>query len=244
MNTPEQFTPPLGAAPTEQSATVRTKLLRVFTFTVAIGSVVVLLAGAIVLFADWFSKYHFTRQWQQVSATFGGCVLLATALLIPSIRQLSRLLLSITGVLLLSAVWDSLDGLQQFLPIVSLLLWFWAAIYIYTLAKIQQAKNLSIIRRQLTVSLGLIVIMLYLGAAIYYIIINRMVGLVNVNSHPLYGFGIIIATLLQWLGGIYPYTNTLTGKVRVCSHCSLRNIRERSVCKRCGAALGAIEEVR
>lgn len=213
-------------------------LSRVLAFLTIVGGAVFLVTGAAVFIADWFSDYHFVRLWQQSSAFLGGTALLTAALLASSMLAVSRVLLSITGLLLLFAFWDSLDGAQQFLPTVSILLWLWAAIYIYILAEIWRTNEITTIRQKLAVGLSLLTISLYLGAAMYYIIINHTVGLVRIIGHPLYGSGIIFATILRWMGGIAPNTKSLKGKARVCNNCGLRNIPERSNCKRCGAALG------
>ena len=81
----------------ESRAVIRTSIATV-------GGLVALLSGAFALLTDWLVGWHLTRPWLQVSATFGGVLLLLGAALIPTLARTRRLVMSVGGLLLLLAV--------------------------------------------------------------------------------------------------------------------------------------------
>jgi hypothetical protein len=215
----------------------------ILTVIVTVGGLLALVSGALVVLADWLVGWHLTRPWLQVSATFGGVLLLLGAALVPTLPRARRLLMSVGGLLFLLAVADSLNGTQDFLPLVTMLLLTWAFSYADTTAQLLQAKRPATLRRQVAVGLGILATTAYLGTATYYFSINLTSAPVIIDHHPLFAFGIVMLMVLGWVGDIPPYGGPLTGAIRICATCGLRNIKERQTCKRCGTRLGLIEHV-
>jgi hypothetical protein len=169
--------------------------------------------------------------------------LVVAAALVPTIARPRRIIMCGGALVLLLAVLDSLDGRQDILPSIVILLTVWALIYADTTIELLQAGRPTTLRRWLAISLGIVSTIGYLGAAGYYLIVNATVVLVDSDHHPLFGVAIVLSTLLRWLGEIPPYGGPLTGSVRICAACGLRNIPERQTCKRCQTPLGPVEHV-
>jgi hypothetical protein len=227
-------------APTRHT---HTQISRALVFIGVLGGIFLLVTGVIVLLLDWFSNYHLTQTWQQASGAFSGTLLLAAAFLVASLKHYVRILFGSTGLLLLIAFFDSLDGAQDIIPSISIPLWFWAALNISTTIEISRKSDISRVRQRVALSLGLVTIVVYLGTALCYVLVTLFVSPVRVDRHPLSGLGIVLSTLLSWVGGVRSDTTPLRGKVRICDTCGLRNIPERRTCKRCAAQLGSVEIV-
>ena len=215
----------------------------ILTTVVSVWGIFLLASGAFVLLADWLAGWQLTRPWLQVSATVSGILLLVGVAMLPTLLGVRRLLMAVGGLLLLLAVADSLDGQQDFLPQVTIFLTAWAFSYAETTTQLLQMDRPRSTRRWLAVCLGILATAAYLATAGYYFVVNLTTAPVVVDHHPLYGFGIVISLLLGVVGEIHPYGGPLTGKVRICAACGLRNIPERQICKRCRAELGPVEYI-
>ena len=215
----------------------------IFTAIATVGSLLVLASGALVVLADWLVGWHLTRPWLQVIATCTGVLLLLGAALVPTLARARRLVMSVGGIMLLLAAADSLEGKQDFLPLVTVLLLVWALCYADTSAQLLQAGRPAAPRRRVAAGLGILATTAYLGTATYYFIVNLTSAPVTIDNHPLFAFGLAILVVLGWVGELPPYGGPLTGAVRVCAACGLRNIKERQTCKRCGARLGPVGHV-
>jgi hypothetical protein len=229
-NTPVPAAPPPKAVP-------------LFTTIATVGAVIILAAGAFVLLGDWLAGWHLTRPWLQLSAAFVGVMLLITVVRVPTMTRPRRLVVCAGGMLLILAVLDSLDGQQDVLPLIVVLLSIWALGYADTTAQLVATGRPTTRRRWFAVTIGILSTLVYLGAASYYGTVNLIIAPVNIDHHPLFAFGIVIATFLRWVGELEPYGGPLTGAIRICPSCGLRNIRERTTCKRCGTRLGSVEHV-
>jgi hypothetical protein len=238
-STPPKSLPPIPVQPPAASGSRAAILATIAT----VGSLLVLVSGALVVLADWLAGWHLTRPWLQVSAICTGVLLLLGAALVPTLARARRLVMSVGGVLLLLAAADSLDGKQDFLPLVTVLLLIWALCYADTIAQLLQADRPAAPRRRMAAGLGILATTAYLGTATYYFIVNLTSAPVTVDHHPLFAFGAVILMVLGWVGELPPYGGPLTGAVRICAACGLRNIVERQTCKRCGARLGPVEYV-
>jgi hypothetical protein len=206
------------------------------------GILIVLVTGAVVGLGNWLAGWHLTRPWLQLSATFVGMLLLA-GVFVPTIARPRRIILGVGSLLLLCAVGDSLDRRQDILPLLVVLLTAWALMYADTTAQLFQSGRPTTARRWLAAGLGVVSTAVYLSVASYYFVINATTTPVSIENHLLYAFGAVILILLNWVGEIGPYSHSLTGPVRICASCGLRNIVERQTCKRCGTRLGSIEHV-
>lgn len=200
-------------------------------------------AGILALLVDWFTTTQLVRLWLQCTASILGVVLLVVAVVLRSQPWLRRLILVGGGLVLLLAVLDSLNGRQDWLPRGVVLLSVWALLFADRCLRLLEAAQPRSRRRWLAIGLAALATMVYGGVAGYYIFVHRTIAPVELRQHFLFGAGLMIATLVSWLGGLDRSPQRLTGKVEVCPACGLRNIAERTVCKRCRAPLGATNEV-
>src|SRR6266516_242672 len=155
-NHPPASTPPESAhsIPVQPPA-ASGSLALVLTAIAGVGSLLVLVSGALALLTDWLVGWHLTRPWLQVSATFGGVLLLVGAAILPTLARARRLVMSVGGLLLLLAVADSVDGKQDFLPLITVLLTTWALSYADTTAQLLQTGRPTTPRRWFALSLGI-----------------------------------------------------------------------------------------
>ena len=207
-----------------------------------VGAMGVLLTGFIALLADWFTDLRLVRPWLQFTAAIVGAGLLFAAGTLRSQSWLCRLILLVGGLLLMLTVLDSLDGRQDWLPTGVVLLSAWALEYAYSCVYLLDAARPRSPRRWLALGLGALASLGYFGVAGYYAFVHITIAPVQLKQHPLFGTGILIATLLKWLGEI-GNAPQLTGMVQVCPACGLRNIPERTRCKRCRSPLAATQPV-
>ena len=207
-----------------------------------IGALILLSIGAIILFVDWRAGSHFTRPWLQVSFAIVGILLVGSAVFIPKLSRPQRVLLAADGALIIFAVLDSLDGQQNILTSTVVLLLVWASVFADASLRLLQPATMSW-RRRVVTAIALLATLAYLGSACYYVYMNLTVAPQDFDHHPLYGFALLLNMLIRWVGGLFPTPTPLTGTIRICPACGLRNIPERRTCNRCGAHLGPIEHV-
>lgn len=207
------------------------------------GALILLSLGAIILFLDWQAGSQFTRPWLQVGFAILGALAIGGAIFLPKISRLRRVMISVGGLLIVLTVLDSLDGQQDILTDTVLLLALWALAFAYTSAQLLQLGTPMTARRKVAIGVGILATLTYLGSACYYVVVNLTVAPLNVDHHPLFGFALPLNVLLQWIGELGPKGGPLTGAVRICPACGLRNIRERQTCNRCAAQLGPVEHV-
>jgi len=207
-----------------------------------IGALLLLSLGAIILFIDWRAGSHFTRPWLQVSFAIVGVLLIGSAVFVPKLNRPQRVLLSADGALIIFAILDSLDGQQDILTSTVVLLLVWASIFADASLRLLQPATISW-RRRVVTAIALLATLAYVGSACYYVYMNLTVAPQDFDHHPLYGLALLLNLLIRWIGGLLPTPDPLTGTIRICSACGLRNIPERKTCNRCGASLGPIEHV-
>lgn len=231
---PRASLPPPGSAPAAPSRLAHPIIRRI---TLACGGV--LGSGLLLLLAAWLAAPHLIRLGLQLSAlALAGllCLVAVVRTLIPWPR---RLIVLLGSTLLFLAVLDSVDGFQDWLPTVVILLCIWALEYAYTTLYLLDPHRSRTVQRWLAIGLGSSASCVYVGMACYYGYLHRAIAPVNIDRHPLFGAGILLAILIKWMGEIRPYQRALTGQVRVCPTCGLRNIPERTQCKHCRALLVA-----
>src|SRR5438128_6290056 len=115
--------------PDQSSSSPQSRRLRSF-FT--IGTLLVLSLGAISLFVDWRTGSQFTRPWLQLSFTALGLLAIGNAVVVPKLNRPQRVLSGGTGLIILLAVVDSLDGHQDILTVTVILLLLWAGAFAAT----------------------------------------------------------------------------------------------------------------
>jgi hypothetical protein len=226
-------------SPDQPSSLPQVRRLRSFF---KIGALILLSLGAIILFVDWRAGSHFTRPWLQVSFAIVGVLLIGSAAFLPKLSRPQRILLGADGVLIIFAVLDSLDGQQDILTSTVVLLLVWASVFAEASLRLLQPAPMSW-RRRVVTGIALLATLAYLGSACYYVFLNLTVAPQDFDHHPLYGLALLLNLLIRWIGGLFPTPPPLTGTIRICPACGLRNIPERRTCNRCGASLGPIEHV-
>jgi hypothetical protein len=217
--------------------------LQRFRAIVGGGILIILGLTALLLLGDWLAGWQLSRPWLQVSFAIVGVVVLISAVSVPAQTRPRRVILSAGGLLLILAVLDSLDGQQDILTLFVVLLLAWALLFADTTAQLLQSGLATTTRRSLAISLGIVGTCAYVGAACYYGIVNLTLAPLNPDHSLLFAFALLMNVLMRRLGGLGPYGGPLTGAVRLCPECGLRNIRERQSCKRCGARLGPVVQV-
>jgi len=188
---------------------------------------------------DWFAGWQLARPWLQINTAFAGAVFPTAAVVAPIVSRLQRIMLGAGGLLLILAVLDSLDSHQDVLPLIVVALSGWGLIFAWSTIQRLQGGPPATRTHWVALVVGLVAIGVYLGAALWYEIIHLTVAPVLLDRHPLLALGLLIEFLLRWLG----MDNALTGAVRSCPACGLRNIPARTTCKRCRARLGPVEHV-
>ena len=207
-----------------------------------IGIVIALSLGAIMLLVDWRTGSQVARPWLQVSFSAIGLLTIGCVLFVSTLSRPRRFLLSGAGLLILLAVIDSLDDHQDMLTMPVILLLSCAGAFAAT--SIELVEQGIITRRQkVATSIAFLATLTYLGSAGYYLLINLRVAPYDFDHHWLFGFAIVLNMLVRMIGGVTPYVSPMTGNIRICPACGLRNIPERHTCNRCGTRLGSIEHV-
>ena len=212
---------------------------RSLTRIISIGIYAIFIIGIVAVLADWFTAFHFLHLWLQCAATSLGCLLILIAARHRSQSKPSRFIVLCGGLLLLFAILDSLDGKQDWLPQSVVLFSVWSLLFAYTCLYLLAPYRIRTRRHWLAIGLAGLASLSYFVAAIYYAFVHIAIAPLQFNHHLLFGIGVVIAPLINWLGEIGAYsTSPVTGTVRVCPSCGLRNIPERTRCKRCQEALG------
>lgn len=209
---------------------------------VKIGALILLSLGVIILFVDWRDGSEFTHPWLQFSFATVGVALIGGAVFVLKLGRPQRALLGADGALIIFAVLDSLDGQQDILMTTVVLLLVWASVFAEASLRLLQPATMSW-RRRVVTPIALLATLGYVGGACYYVYMNLTVAPQGFDHHPLYGLALLLNPLIRWIGGLLPPPEPLTGTVRICPACGLRNIPERKTCNRCGARLGSIEHV-
>ena len=197
---------------------------------------------AILLFIDWETGTQLSRPWLQVGFACFGLLIVSGALFLPNLSRARRCVIAIAGVLTLLAVLDSLDGQQDIFTNTVVILLLWATIFGDVSLQLLQSTAFTT-RRKIAATIAVSSTLLYMGSACYYVFLNRTIGPQNADHNDLYGIALSLNILIRWIGDLAPYSSTLTGTVRVCQTCGLRNIPERQTCKRCGSHLGEKEYI-
>jgi hypothetical protein len=226
-------------SPNQPSPSPQVQRLRAFF---KIGALILLSLGAIILFVDWRAGSQVTRPWLQVSFAIVGVLLIGSVVFMPKLSHPQRVLLGADGVLIIFAVLDSLDGQQNILTSTVVLLLVWASIFAEASLRLLQPAMMNW-RRRVVTGIALLATLAYLGSACYYVFLNLTVAPQDFDHHPLYGLALLLNLLIRWIGGLLPSPDPLTGTVRICLACGLRNIPERRTCNRCGASLGPVEHI-
>jgi hypothetical protein len=214
----------------------------VLTKVAVYGGIAVLLAGLVSFIGDRLFGLHLTSAWMQVSTLFAA-LLLWGLLGLPQLTWVQRVLVSAGGLLLVLTAFDSFDGTQNIFVSPVTLLTAWGLIFVGQSSRVIQLHRERKPRHWFAILLGLAAALVYLSAAGYYLVRTVTVSPVELERHDLYGIALVLPTLIQYLGELGAFGQTLRGYVRVCSGCGLRNIRERQTCKRCGQLLGPITKV-
>jgi hypothetical protein len=160
---------------------------------------ILLVSGVLALLADYVWSLHLARVWAQISGFLLGTTLIGMSIWAQRLRLWTRAILLGIAVLFLGTVIDSLDGKQDILPVIVLLLTVWAGSFA---AETYDLLQLSMYRsrvRRVGLAIGILATVIYLSTAGYYFTLNMIRGPLDYDHHPLYAFGIIIVTLLRHL---------------------------------------------
>jgi hypothetical protein len=171
-----------------------------------------------------------------------GVLLIGGAAFMPKLSRPQRILLGADGALVIFAVIDSLDGQQDILTSTIVILLVWASVFADASLRLLQPATMSR-RRRVATAIALLATLAYLGSACYYVYLNLTVAPQDFDHHILYGLALLLNLLIRWIGDLKTNPAPLTGTIRICPACGLRNIPERRTCNRCGAHLGPIEHV-
>jgi hypothetical protein len=226
-------------SPEQSSPSPQVSRLRSFF---KIGTLILLSLGAIFLFVDWRAGSHYTRPWLQVCFAIVGVLVIGRAVFVPKLSRARRVILGADGSFIILAVLDSLDGQQDILTSIVVILFLWASVFADASLQLLQPAATTL-RRRVATSIALLATLTYLASACYYAFINLTVAPQSVDRDALFGVALLLNLLIRWIGELTPKPAPLTGTIRVCPACGLRNIPERQTCNRCGARLGSIEHV-
>ncbi len=225
--------------PNQSSPSPQTRRL---LFRFQIGALFLLTLCAVLLFIDWRTGTHLSRPWLQVGFACFGLFIVGGAVFLPNLTRSRRCVITIVGVLTLLAVLDSLDGQQDIFTNVVVILLLWATSFGDASLQLLRSTTFTT-RRKVAATIAALSTLLYIGSACYYVFLNLTIAPQNAGHNDLYGVALLLNILIRWIGDLAPYSSSLTGTVRVCPTCGLRNIPERQTCKRCGSRLGAKEYI-
>jgi hypothetical protein len=187
--------PPDPASPAITSPWyARTSVLDIL---VSIGLIGLLLSAPAVYIADHVWSLHLTPVWEQVVGLFIATLLVVAALKGQHIGRTIRILCMLGALVILAAVIDSLDGKPDFLPFITLLLGGWAVGFAHTTSRIMHHRHRLSHIQWIGGLLGIAATIVYLSAAVYYLIRTFTVGPQLYDHHLLFGAGFLIAAILR-----------------------------------------------
>ena len=224
-------------APEQSSPSLSTRRLR---FLLQSGGLILLSLCAIFLFVDWRAGTQLTRPWLQGGFAALAFLIFGSVIVLPTLSRSRRIVLTGVALLILLAVLDSLDGQQDILTSTVVALLLLASAFAAFSLQLLHSATFSV-RRKIATSIALLTTIAYLGSACYYVLLNLTLGPQNTEHSVLIGCAFLLNMLIRWLGELTPNPVPLTGAVRVCPACGLRNIAERQTCNRCSSRLGSIE---
>jgi hypothetical protein len=197
----------------------------------------------IVLLGDWLAHWSYMRSWLQISASLAAILVCFAAFGKPGLERLDRLLLGFASFAILGAVIDSLDGRQDFVPLMSIPLALCSGVAAQTTIAIWRSQSLKPWHRSVGTAVGFLTATIYIALTVSSVATARGGEAATFATELFATYGLVAIALLRWIGNIYPPAPALQGRVRRCMHCNLLNIPERNTCKRCGSVLGGIEVV-